>query len=260
MTDERDDLGILLYVTQVAPYPTMLAGAHGVLHQSIDAWAQIAGVSGLRLRHVADVRDLEPGAISRARVVVLFTIGETPWSADQRTELAGGVRSGRLALCAIHAALDACSGWDDYGTLVGARFDGHPWTLTVDLEITDATHPSVRHLVPAGTAGAAGAAGRAGPPVWRWHDEVYQFRDLRPDARVLLRVPLDRLDLDAPGTRVRPWGFPLAWCHEEGRGRVFVSALGHFPGAWESNDFLHHLAGGLAWTIGREPWGSPTGH
>jgi hypothetical protein len=51
-----------------------------------------------------------------------------------------------------------------------------------------------------------------------WHDEVYQFRDLRPDARVLLRVPDDQLDLDAPGARVRPFGYPLAWCFEEGAG------------------------------------------
>ncbi len=245
MSPDRRDL---VYVTQVAPYATMLAGAHGVLRQSVDGWSQIADVYGLRLRHVADVRDLEPGALAQARAVVLFTIGETPWSASQRAELLEGVRSDRMALCAIHSALDACASWDAYGPLVGARFDGHPWTQTVDLEITVPTHPSVAHLV----------AGNGAAAPWQWHDEVYQFRELRRDATVLLRVPLDQLNLDAPGTIVRDWGFPVSWCHHEGSGRVFASALGHFPTAWESNAFLHHLAGGLAWTLDRDPWGAPS--
>ena len=100
---------------------------------------------------------------------------------------------------AIHSATDSCYQWDDYGAIVGARFDGHPWTQTVDLEVVERDHPATRHL--GGT--------------WRWHDEVYQFRDLRPDARVLLRAPAMLLDLDVPGANRPAFGFPLAWCFEE---------------------------------------------
>ena len=42
-------------------------------------------------------------------------------------------------------------------------------------------------------------------------------------------------------------GFPLAWTVEDGAARTFYSALGHFPGAWETPAYLQHLAGGLAW-------------
>ena len=87
---------------------------------------------------------------------------------------------------------------------------------------------------------------------WHWHDEVYQFRDLRPDAQVLLRVRDGELDLDAPGARPPSFGYPLAWCFAEGDGRVFSTSLGHFPSAWESPDYLRHLAGGLAWALGAD--------
>jgi type 1 glutamine amidotransferase len=117
---------------------------------------------------------------------------------------------------------------------VGARFDGHPWTQEVDLEVVEPDHPATRHL----------------DATWRWHDEVYQFRDLRPDARVLLRAPDTALDLDAPGAKRPPFGFPLAWCFEEGAGRVSSTSLGHFPGAWESPAYLRHLAGSLTWALG----------
>ena len=105
-------------------------------------------------------------------------------------------------MLAIHSATDSCYGWDEYGALVGARFDGHPWTQEVALEVVEPDHPATRHLDAA----------------WRWTDEVYQFRDLRPDARVLLRVPDAQLDLGAPGAKRPDFGFPLAWCFAEGAG------------------------------------------
>ena len=112
------------------------------------------------------------------------------------------VRAGNLAVLSIHSATDSCYGWDEYGALVGARFDGHPWTQTFTADVLDATHPACAHL---------GAE-------WQWHDEVYQFRDLRPDARVLLRVRDGELDLGAAGARPPAFGYPLAWCFAEGDG------------------------------------------
>jgi type 1 glutamine amidotransferase len=223
----------LLFVTQVAPYRDGPAGVHGVLDQAALGVAQIGELHGLATRRVHDVRALEVDALRQARVLALFTIGETPWSADQRDTILRRVRDGELALLAIHAATDSCYGWDAYGALVGARFDGHPWTQTFTADVLDDAHPAVAHL---------GVA-------WEWHDEVYQFRDLRPDARVLLQVRDGQLDLTAPGARAPSFGYPLAWCFDEGTGRVFSTSLGHFPTAWESPAYLRHLAGGLEWAL-----------
>jgi type 1 glutamine amidotransferase len=224
----------LIYVTQVAPYRDGLAGVHGVLDQSATAMAQIAYAAGLDPRRVDDVQDLSIDDLSTARALVLFTIGETPWDGARQRAILDGVRRGHLSVVAVHAATDSCYGWDDYGRLVGARFNGHPWTQEVTLDVVEAAHPALTHL---GTQ-------------WRWRDEVYQFRDLRPDARVLLRVREEDLDLAAPGAARPDFGFPLAWCFNEEAGRVFSTTLGHFPAAWESPVYLRHVAGGLAWALG----------
>ncbi|MDQ1478067.1 MAG: uncharacterized protein QOE62_3296 [Actinomycetota bacterium] len=226
----------LLFVTQVAPYRVGPAGVHGVLDQAAVGVGQVAEMHGLRAQRVDDVRDVSVDAITAARALALFTIGETPWSAEQRNAIVEQVRAGRLAICAIHSATDACYGWDEYGEIVGARFDGHPWTQTFVADVLDPTHPACAHL---------GAD-------WRWHDEVYQFRDLRPDAQVLLRVRDGELDLSAAGARPPSFGYPLSWCFTEGDGRVFSSSLGHFPSAWESPAYLRHLAGGLGWALGEQ--------
>ena len=224
----------LLFVTQVAPYRDGPAGAHGVLDQATHGVAEAAELNGLSPRRVEDVRELALDDLHEARALALFTIGETPWSSDQRAAIAENVRAGRLALVSIHSATDSCYGWGDYGALVGARFDGHPWTQSFRIDVVDPEHPACAHL----------------EREWEWRDEVYQFRDLRADAHILLRVRDGELDLEQPGARSPAFGYPLAWCFTEGRGRVFSTSLGHFPSAWESPVYLRHVSGGLGWTLG----------
>jgi hypothetical protein len=221
----------MLIVTQVAPYDDGPAGVHGVLGQATTALAQLAELSGLSPTVVDDVRDLSPHQLAAARVLALFTIGETPFSPAQRAAAADAWRNGALRVLGVHSATDACHTWPDYGSMLGARFDGHPWTQRFGIDVVEGEHPATAHL------------GRR----WDWYDEVYLFADLRPEAQVLLRLAPGQVDLTEPGGRVPECGFPLAWCLADGAARTFYTALGHFPGAWETPDYLRHLAGALAW-------------
>jgi type 1 glutamine amidotransferase len=221
----------MLILTQVAPYVDGPAGVHGVLGQATTGLIELAELSNLTPVVVGDVRDLSLQALESARVLALFTIGETPFSEPQREAALTSWRAGDLRVLGVHSATDACHSWPDYGSMIGGRFDGHPWTQSFAIDVVDHDHPSTAHL----------------PAQWNWHDEIYLFRSLRADARVILRLADNQVDLTVPGGRVPECGFPLAWCHTEGPGRTFYTALGHFPGAWETPDYLRHLAGGLAW-------------
>ncbi len=221
----------MLIVTQVAPYVNSPAGVHGTLAQATVGLSQLADMAGLRPVAVNDVRDVSPDVLAAARVLALFTIGETPWSPEQKEAIHSSWRDGTLGLLGIHSATDASHTWPEYGAMLGARFDGHPWTQQFAIDVVDENHPATAHI------------GRQ----WDWRDEVYLFKDLRPDAQVLLRLAEDQVDLSAPGGRVPDCGFPLAWCLEDGAARSFYTALGHFPLAWELPVFLRHLNGGLAW-------------
>jgi type 1 glutamine amidotransferase len=221
----------MLIVTQVAPYVDGPAGVHGTLTQAVTAFSELADLAGLSPVPVPDVTDLSPERIAGARVLALFTIGETPWSGEQKRAAYEAWTGGRLRFLGVHSASDASHTWPEYGQMLGARFDGHPWTQDFAVDVVDHDHPATAHL------------GEQLP----WHDEVYLFRDLRPDAHVLLKLADDQVDLSAPGGRVPECGFPLAWCVEDGAARSFYTALGHFHLAWELPVFMRHLAGGLAW-------------
>jgi hypothetical protein len=221
----------MVILTQVAPYLDGPAGVHGVLGQAAAGLSELAELGGLAPVLIDDVRSVAPETLASAHVLGLFTIGETPFSQPQRDAVTAAWRAGDLRVLGVHSATDACHGWPEYGSMVGARFDGHPWTQPFAIDVVDHDHPATAHL----------------PSRWDWHDEVYLFRALRPDARVLLRLADDQVDLSVPGGRVPDCGFPLSWCHTEEGGRSFYSALGHFPRAWETPEYLRHLAGGLAW-------------
>jgi type 1 glutamine amidotransferase len=223
----------MLIVTQVAPYVDGPAGVHGVLGQAATGLSELADLAGLSPIVVTDVRDVSPDALAAARVLALFTIGETPWSEEQKKAAFDSWCSGGLRILGVHSATDANHDWPEYGSMLGARFDGHPWTQDFVIDVVDADHPATAHL----------------ETHWHWHDEVYLFADLRADARVLLRLADDQVDLSVPEGRVPSCGFPLAWSVEDGAARTFYSALGHFPGAWETPGYLRHLAGGLAWLV-----------
>jgi hypothetical protein len=222
----------MLFVTQVAPYAD---GPAGVLGQAATALSQLGESAGLTPVFVGDVRDLSPHQLGSARVLALFTIGETPFSKEQQDALVASWRAGHLGVLGVHSATDACHTWPDYGAVIGARFDGHPWTQEFAIDVVDTEHPATAHL------------GES----WSWRDEIYLFASLRPDASVLLRLADGQVDFSVKGAREPECGFPLAWCHTEGEGRTFYTALGHFPGAWETPAYLRHLAGGLAWIEGR---------
>ena len=126
---------------------------------------------------------------------------------------ARGLAKRGLRILGVHSATDANHSWPEYGSMLGARFDGHPWTQDFAIDVVDADHPATAHL---GTR-------------WQWHDEVYLFADLRPDARVLLRLAEDQVDLAAPGGRVPECGFPLAWSVQDGSARTLLQRAGPLP-------------------------------
>ena len=194
----------LLYVTQVAPYRDGPAGVHGVLDQSATAVAQLAESAGLDARPVTDVRALGAAEdLAAARVVALFTIGETPWSADQRAALldARPDRPDRRCWPSTRPPTPATDGTTT-GCWWAPDSTGTPgpgparWTWS--------TRPS-----------------RRGPPRYRPGGGTTRsttFRELRTRRPGAARRPgrpssRGRRSGGSPGA-----GYPLSWCFTEGRG------------------------------------------
>jgi uncharacterized protein len=222
-----------VFVTDVSPYrdaagAASLAGAHHSLPSAVTTAAQIAQLHGLSFRHVARVRDLTVSDLNRARLLMLFTIGETDWSDEQRSVIEHRVRQGSLGFVGMHSASDSAYRWPAHGEFIGARFAGHPVTGMLPVLVLDDAHPATRHL----------------PRRWHFNEEFYLFSDLAEDRRELLGIEFGHSH-DRTGGQV----LPLAWCIERGPMRTFYTALGHFGAAYENVDFVRHLGGGVSWVL-----------
>ena len=145
--------------------------------------------------------------------------------------LAGG---GGLAV--IHAGVASFRLWPEYGEIIGARFDNHPW-ITVTLKKEDPFHPLVRPF-----------------PEDRFEvtDEIYQMKEpySREKCRVLLSVDTGRTDMTLPGIHRTDGDFAISWIKPYGRGRVFYCALGHQKHVFWDGAVLRHFLGGIQFAAG----------
>ncbi|MEV7078237.1 ThuA domain-containing protein [Streptomyces sp. NPDC093516] len=190
-----------------------------------------AGVAALRALGAFDVHATEdPAALERpldgyAAVVFLSTSGDILTPAG-RERLAAYVESGG-GFVGVHAAACTEYGWPYYGELLGTWFDRHPHHQPGRAVVEDHDHPATRHL----------------PAVWDFTDEWYDFRT-NPRGTVRVLVTADESSYEGGGMGE---DHPLVWCRDHGRGRVFYTALGHAPEAYEDPAFRAHLLGGIHW-------------
>ena len=227
----------MFIVTDVAPYPHGPAGVHGVLPQAATALAELAGLASLDAVRVGAVPDGRPGrAGRRAASWRCSRSARRRGPTAQRAAIIDGVRSGRLGILGVHAATDACASWEEYGSLVGARFDGHPWTETFDIDVVDVAHPS--------TAPSRGARGGG-------TTRCTSSATCDPTPGCCCAWPRASSTWAVPGARRPSIGFPLAWCFTEGsRARLLHARSGTSPGRGRPPTTSRHLQGGLAWVLG----------
>ena len=235
-------LGLLLNAALAAQpkrvlYVTYSAGfRHDSLQASAEVLTSIAAQSGqLEVVPTEDLSLLNAGTLSSFDAVLFFTSGELPITDSQKQDLLDFVRSGK-GFGGAHSATDTFYTWPEYGDLIGARFNGHPWVQQVTLDVEDPAHPAVAHLAPG----------------FSLLDEIYQFRDFSRDSiRVLMTLDTHSVDLSAQGVNPNTEDFPLAWCRRYGAGRVFYTALGHFESTWRDPRFSQMMLRAMLWLTGQ---------
>ena len=138
--------------------------------------------------------------------VFFYTTGDLQLSDAQKSDLLAFVRKDGKGFGGSHCATDTFYNWKEYGDLIGAYFDGHPWTQKVHILVEDKKSPATKHLGDA----------------FYIDDEIYQFKG--PFSRDKLHV-LMKLDMDSvknQGKRADKDN-AIAWTHDYGKGHVFYT-------------------------------------
>ena len=218
---------------------------------------------GLGARHGFEVTATKDGRIFdssefRAHEALFFyttgdltkagTDGQPPMSAQGKQTFLDAVRDG-LGFIGTHAASDTFhpdrntqgdagdsskreteqgEQSEPYLRMLGGEFFAHGKIQPANLIVNDASFPGV-------TA-----------PPQNLNEEWYSLKKLIPDMHVILTV-------DTAGMKGEPYQrppYPITWARQQGKGRVFYTAMGHLPETWENEFFLSLVAGGIAWAMG----------
>jgi type 1 glutamine amidotransferase len=173
-------------------------------------------------------------------VIFANTTGDLPLPDPQA--FIDWVKAGH-AFVGMHSATDTFHGFRPFIEMIGGEFLTHGAQATVDCLNQDAKHAACKHL----------------PATWTVHDEIYILKSFtRSTVHGLLT-------LDQEPNKKTPGDFPISWCKQFGKGRVFYTSLGHREDMWDpewgganrknsaeiSKAYQQHILAGIQWALGQ---------
>jgi uncharacterized protein len=170
--------------------------------------------------------------------IFFYGLGEEDLSTKQKTDLLSFVHDDGKGFVGAHSAIDAFYSWPEYGQMVGAYFDNHPWgVLDAPIIVEQPSFPGMRHL----------------PREFRVRDEIYVPTAApysRKDVDVLARMDASKVDLTVHDLHRTDRDFPVAWVKKYGKGNVFYSTFGHPDAAWDNPEIQKMYFEAIRWALG----------
>jgi hypothetical protein len=188
---------------------------------------------------------MSPAALKHYDAIVFAnTTGNLPL--PDRQAFLDWIKSGK-GFVGMHSATDTFHGFAGYLDMIGAEFKTH-----------DSQQMEVQPINQNPQCPACAHLGKD----WKVFDEIYQFKNF-DSSKVHGLLTLDK----KPSAKdPAPGEYPIAWCKEYGKGRVFYTSLGHREDVWDptwpdrknpkavAEAYQKHILNGIKWALGMEEW------
>jgi type 1 glutamine amidotransferase len=185
---------------------------------------------------------MSPAALEKYDAIIFAnTTGMLPMPDPQA--FLDWIKSGK-GFVGMHSATDTFHDFKPYIEMIGGEFRSHGAQVEVDAINQDKECPACRHL----------------EGQWKVFDEIYLFKSFdRTKVHGLLT-------LDKQPNDKTPGDYPISWCKEYGKGRVFYTSLGHREDVWDpawpdrknpkevAEAYQKHILQGIRWAVGLEKW------
>ena len=218
-----------------APKPfkvLIFSKTNGYRHESIEAG--IAAIKKLGTENnfsvdaTEDSLDINDKKLSAYQAIIFLSTTMKVLGEQEEKALQNFIHKGG-GFVGIHAATDCEYNWPWYIKMIGASFESHPSQQMAKLVVVNKDHIATKHL----------------PSVWERKDEWYNFKNMNPEVKVLIKIDETSYQGGKNGNN-----HPMAWYHEFEGGRVFYTELGHTKESYEEPDFLQHVLGGIKYAVG----------
>ena len=190
-------------------------------------------------------KDLTKENLQNYDIVMFYTTGDrAQWPLDEATFdyfLNDWVKQKGHGFVGVHSAADTLKDYKPYYEMLGGTFDQHPWHADskVTVVIDDPNHPI---CAPWGKE-------------FTITDEIYQFKNWNPEnSHLLMSLDIGRSKFNEQIKRdIKHEQIPIAWCKENGDGKMFHMSLGHNEAVWADPRYRDSILGGIKWILGQVP-------
>lgn len=216
------------------PKVLVFSKTEGFRHASIPAGIQaiqkLGAENGFEVDTTENAERFTEDSLSQYSAIIFLNTTGDVLNNRQEADFERYIQAGG-GYVGIHSATDTEYDWPWYGKLAGAYFHDHPaGTAKAKLIVLDKNHPSTKEI----------------PDNWEHTDEWYNFKDVNPDTKVLLKVDEKSYKGGTMGDDHR-----ISWYHEYDGGRAWYTELGHTEASYTEPVYLKHILGGIQYAIGK---------
>jgi len=228
---------------------------HSVItvHEGQPTWAEkfltgvVQGLGGT-ITSTKDASLINSENLKNYDVVVFYTTGDltTPGTDKTKPMEPGGMDQLLAWLKAgggyvgFHCASDTfhanpnCSDPTPYTQMMGGEFAGHGRQFEGTIKVVSPEHPIAKNI----------------PGDWKIADEWYTFCNYnKKDLHVI--ALLDPGDERGKQEMYNRASYPVLWCRQLEKGRVFYDAQGHREDVWENPQFQKVVGDAVTWASGK---------
>lgn len=159
---------------------------------------------------------------------------QPPMRMEDRPAILEYVRNGGGFVAAHCGGADTFHGWPEFLSMVGGEFIGHGPQQEGTVDVVDPNFPAVKGW----------------PKSFSLVDEWYAYRGFNENMHVLMMLRTEGLSGGRDQKLYARADYPITWCSQYGKGRVFYTGLGHREDVWENQLYQNMIGSALLWALG----------
>jgi hypothetical protein len=235
----------VLYLTKSSGFEHSVVQRNGDrLSHSEQIMVELGAKNGFRVICTKDAGMINAKNLADFDTVMFYTTGDLTQVGEKdsgsvmteqgRKELLDWIRAGG-GFFGSHTVTDTFHGNEEFMTMMGGEFLTHGKQQYTTIKVVDPKFPAMIGL----------------PVEFRMIDEYYVNKNINLGKNMHILLMLDTAGMEGDAYQIPP--YPITWCSNYGKGRVFISPLGHREDVWEMPMFQGMIVKALNWTFGDVP-------
>lgn len=210
----------------------------------------LTGDLGVNVLCTKDASLINADNLKKYKLVIFYTTADLtqegtdkqpPMGPNGQQELLDWIQNGG-AFIGFHCASDSFHTPENgvvtpYLKMLGGEFLTHGAQFAGTVKVIDKTHPTMANI----------------PAEWTVNEEWYRFKSFNADTMHVLAVLDPGAEREKQPDKYNVPNYPIIWCSEYGKGRVYYNAMGHREDVWTNPVFQKGVVDAVHWVLGQGP-------